>query len=135
MTFPQFFVANWFLFALLFIVLVAIVVYEMRNKDRTQALSNITASAFINDGATLIDLRPAAEYKKGHIAGAKNIPTDKLNDWATSYKHKDRAVVLYCQSGQVARNQIQALINHGFKDVYVLKDGISGWRADNLPLV
>lgn len=136
MTFSQFFAANWFLFTLLFIVLIAIFIYEMKNKGKSSSLlTNITAATFINNGAVLIDLRPVAEFRKGHIAGAKNIPVEKLADWAATYEHKTQSVVLYCQNGLTARTKVKTLEDNGFTDVYVLKEGVAGWVMENLPLV
>jgi rhodanese-related sulfurtransferase len=34
-----------------------------------------------------------------------------------------------------AQDPASALIKAGFEKVYVLKDGVSGWSGENLPLV
>lgn len=137
MPFSQFFAANWLLFVLLFIVLVAIIVYEMQNRGKGgRQLSNIAASAFINNGALLIDTRTAADYKAGHIAGAKHVAADKFADYAQNLKAgKDKTIIVYCQSGMSCRQQANLLSAQGFSNVYQLKSGIDGWKAENLPLV
>lgn len=137
MSFSQFFAANWLLFLLLFIVLAAIAFYEFNNRGKSgQQLSNIAASAFINNGALLLDTRTAAEYKAGHIAGAKHVGADKFADYAQSLNlAKDKPIIVYCQSGLSSRQQANFLTAQGFSNVYQLKSGIDGWKAENLPLV
>jgi len=34
-----------------------------------------------------------------------------------------------------AQEPASALVNAGFTQVYVLKDGVAGWSGENLPLV
>lgn len=137
MSFSQFFAANWVLFLLLGIVLAAIVVYEYTHRGHGGTeLSNITASAFINNGALLLDTRPAAEFKKGHIAGAKNVPAERFAEYAASLKvAKDKTIVLYCKNGSTVKTQAKLLSDNGFEDVYTLKTGLEGWVGEHLPLV
>ncbi len=135
MSFSQFFAANWLLFVLLFIVLIAIAVYEFKNMGKSGvAASNIMASTLINNGAVLIDTRPVADFKKGHIAGAKNVPSSKFADYADNLS-ADNSVLIYCKDGMSAKKEARVLIEKGFKNVYTLQTGIEGWTAENLPLV
>lgn len=137
MSFAQFFAANWFLFILLFIVLAAIGFYETKHRGKGgQQLSNIAASSLINNGALLIDTRGAAEFKAGHIAGAKHVSGDKIAEYAQQLQAaKDKPIILYCRNGLSSRNHAAALKAQGFSQVYQLKSGLEGWVAENLPLV
>ena len=38
----------------------------------------------LQEGATLVDVREAAEYREGHVPGAINIPMGQLAAWASS---------------------------------------------------
>lgn len=136
-SFSQFFVANWVLFLLLGIVLAAIIVYEYTHRGHGGTeLSNITASSFINNGALLLDTRPVAEFKKGHIAGAKNVPAERFADYAATLNlPKDKTIVLYCKSGVTVKTQAKILSDKGFEDVYTIKSGLDGWVSEHLPLV
>lgn len=139
MSFAQFFQDNLVLFALLAVVILAIIVYEWKN--RGQGGSQVSAhgvSRLVNDGALLIDTRSAADYKKGHIAGAKNHPAEHFAEQAEKLKSRyktDKTVVLYCQNGLGANTQAKILRDAGFSDVYVLQGGLDSWMQDNLPLV
>ena len=48
------------------------------------------------DQATLIDVRPRAEYDAGHIPGAIPIPPDHLDELLPSLP-ADREIVAYCR--------------------------------------
>ncbi len=128
---------NWILVALLAVVLVAIVIYEIRNRGGSgELISNITASQLINNGAILVDTRAHGEFKKGHIAGALSIPTEKFSEFLNKHeKKRDKTFVLYCDTGGHAKTQAQQMRNRGFLHISVLKAGIAGWRQDNLPTV
>ena len=128
---------NWILVALLAVVLVAIVIYEIRNHGGSgERISNITASQLINNGAILIDTRAHSDFKKGHIAGALSVPTEKFSEFLDKHeKKKEKRFVLYCNTGGHAKVQAQQMRNRGFLHISVLKAGIEGWRQDNLPTV
>lgn len=137
MSFSQFFAANWLLFVLLFIVLAAIGFYEFTNRGKSGSqLSNIAASHLINQGALLIDTRSAAEFKSGHIAGAKHVSAEKFAEYADALTlAKDKPIIVYCCSGINSRQHANLLTAKGFTQVYQLKSGIEGWQAENLPVV
>ena len=44
----------------------------------------------------LVDVRPAAEYAAGHIAGAISIPHDKLEEHLGELP-RDKEIVAYCR--------------------------------------
>jgi 3-mercaptopyruvate sulfurtransferase SseA len=46
--------------------------------------------------AVVIDVRDAASYERGHIAGALNVPLDTVGQRADELKKKGRAIVAYC---------------------------------------
>ncbi|GAB4268534.1 MAG: hypothetical protein Kow0029_03990 [Candidatus Rifleibacteriota bacterium] len=72
-----------------------------------------------------VDLRTAAEYNEWHIPGARNFPLDTLVKSLKRYKDYDR-IVLY-SNGVVHPAQFYVLLRlQGFKNVYVLADGLKG---------
>ena len=89
-----------------------------------------------HDDALIIDLRTVADYKGGHIKGAKNSP---LNDFAkdveTYSNDKDKQVLVYCNSGNTATRAIKLLKNAGFEKINNLDGGIAAWKEANMPLV
>lgn len=49
-------------------------------------------------------------------------------------KHKNRPVILVSANGMELVKPAESLLKAGFERVFVLKDGLSGWTGDNLPL-
>ena len=94
-------------------------------------------TALINrDNALVVDLRPAADFDKGHIAGAKNVQLsqfDPENKQLTAAKALP--VVLVCKVGETANNVAKRLLKAGFSQVNVLEGGVQAWQAADLPLV
>lgn len=84
-----------------------------------QALETLMQSG---EKYVLIDSRAAAQYEKGHVETAENIPHAKLRD-AVQKMDKDVVTVAYCNKG-VTGNAVQnILINNGFEKVYNLSGG------------
>ena len=73
----------------------------------------------------LIDVRTPAEFKGGHIKGAKNIDffSGKFNVEFNKL-NKDKAVYVYCRSGSRSRQTAKKLEAMGFTEIYDLKGGI-----------
>lgn len=87
--------------------------------------------------AIIVDTRPSDTFKRGHITTAYNLlPTDiKNGSIKTIEKFKPQPVVVVCENGISAVAAAEHLVNAGFTEVYCLKDGITGWNSENLPLV
>ncbi|MDP3859570.1 MAG: rhodanese-like domain-containing protein [Stagnimonas sp.] len=94
------------------------------------------AVRLINDrDARLVDVRPAADFKKGHLLGAVNIPHDKLKARLTELeKDKSRPVILYCALGGTARESALLLKKAGFAEAYPLAGGLNAWISASLPV-
>lgn len=80
---------------------------------------------------TLIDLRTADEYHRGHIAGAVNIPLDSLVARLSEISH-ERPVIVYCRSGSRSSVGVSILSNAGYTEVYDLGSYMS-WVAQGYP--
>ena len=76
-------------------------------------------------GATLVDVRTPAEYARGHIDGARNIP---LQEIAARSKElpKGKPVVVYCASGMRSAAAASSLRRAGFAKVVNLGP-MSAW--------
>ncbi|MFN4294498.1 MAG: rhodanese-like domain-containing protein [Thermoflexales bacterium] len=81
---------------------------------------------------TLIDVRTPEEFKSGHIPGAINIDVQVLARRLDDIP-RDRAVVLYCRSGNRSSYAAQMLQRAGYAEVYDL-GGIGDWRAAGYPI-
>ncbi len=83
---------------------------------------------------TLLDVRPALEYRQGHIAGARSIPVDELVRRLAELP-RDREIVAYCRGPYCVYSDEAAelLHRHGFQ-VRRLNEGFPEWRAAGLPV-
>ena len=77
----------------------------------------------------LVDVRHPKEYKKGHIAGAINIPYNKIEKYARKWD-KDARIVFYCiHSSWRAPYAANVLADRGFKNSFILEGGIAAWKG------
>lgn len=102
-----------------------------------KALSTHELTAKMNsESALVLDVRDAAEFSKGHIVDAINIPLAKLDSRISEIeKYKKRPIVVVCQLGQHSGQAVQKLQQLEFEAVYRLSGGVSAWRGESLPLV
>jgi rhodanese-related sulfurtransferase len=66
--------------------------------------------------AVVIDVRPTLEYAAGHIAGARSIPIDQLDD-AIDALPRSREIIAYCRGPYCvyADDAVRLLRDKGFK--------------------
>lgn len=130
-------VSHPFLVAGLVAMIVAVAVYELRN--RTQGgggVSPADAVRLMNKGAMVIDLRDGDAYRAGHIVNARNVAAEQLtSDRAVMKKQKNKVFILVCDTGAASSRAASVLRKAGFENAFSLKGGVSGWRDENLPLV
>lgn len=93
-------------------------------------------TALVNrDNALVVDLRPSADFEKGHIPGSRNVQMAQF-DPENKALASARAlpVVAVCKTGVTAVDAARRLRKAGFEKVYVLEGGIEAWRQADLPL-
>lgn len=83
---------------------------------------------------TVLDVRPAEEYRAGHIAGAVSLPLKELEKKLKSLP-KEREVVAYCRGPYCvfAPEAVMTLRRHGYT-ARAMDDGVAEWRAHGLPV-
>lgn len=99
-------------------------------------MSPLEAVRLINDRSPLIvDLRPAADFKKGHLLNAVSLPLAKLGERAGELaKDKSQPLLVYCALGGSSVEAAKTLRKAGYAEVYPLRGGVNGWMSANLPL-
>ncbi len=82
----------------------------------------------------IIDVRPAEEFRAGHIPGALSVPLDRL-DQALTKLQKRKEVVAYCRGPYcvLAPQAIERLRAKGYK-ARRLEGGMPEWRLAGLPV-
>jgi rhodanese-related sulfurtransferase len=105
-------------------------------QPRGKRASALQVTQLINRGkTTIVDVRTADEFAKGHLRDAKNIPLADLSARIGELeKSKARSVVVVCQSGARADKAVRQLAAAGYEDVVSLDGGLSAWQAAGLPL-
>lgn len=54
---------------------------------------------FLENGATILDVRTQREWDKGHIEGSKHIPLQDLHKHVDALKSLNKPLVVCCESG------------------------------------
>ena len=81
-----------------------------------------------NDGAVLLDVRTAEEYRDGHIDGSVNIPLDRISSVENTVKDKSTPLYVYCLSGGRSGQAVSYLKQMGYTNAKSI-GGISSYRG------
>jgi len=74
----------------------------------------------------VVDVRTQTEYNLGHYKNAINFPIGSMNtknikEFEIKNKiNKNDGILVYCNTGQRARNAAEKLKNYGFKNLYYI---------------
>lgn len=136
----QQFFANHTIMVFAWVALFVAVIFSFyKNATRKYTIvDNAQATQLINkEDAVVIDLRSDEEFRAGHIIDSIHVLPSELKAGKTHQidKYKDRPVILVDINGFTSGGVADAIAKQGFSKLYVLKEGITGWRAASLPTV
>jgi len=96
---------------------------EIRRKD--------VKTLIAQDRAQVVEVLPAAEYRKEHLPKAVNIPLEHLTPENTKSLRKDQAVIVYCANYRcdLSARAAWRLESMGFQEVYRYTLGKEDWIA------
>ena len=99
--------------------------------DRDEVRRRLAAGA-----AVLIEVMPEEEFRRGHIAGAVNIPLERIGATCRQRYQPDQQLILYCADQACAASGLAArkLAFFGFHDVLEYSAGKQDWRDAGLPM-
>ncbi len=80
----------------------------------------------------IVDVRRAAEWQTGHVAGAHHKPLDRLASEQADLD-KSKPVAVYCKGGYRSAIAASLLQRVGFKQVMNVTGGFDAWTACHLP--
>jgi rhodanese-related sulfurtransferase len=124
---------------MIFVGLTLAIVYTefSRLTSGFKAVDPAGLTSLINrDDALLVDVSAAADFEKGHIAGAKNVQMSQFDaDNKVLAKVRELPVAVVCRTGTVSADAARKLVKAGFKQVHWLDGGIAAWVQAQLPLV
>jgi hydroxyacylglutathione hydrolase len=109
---------------------------SVRGAAPLPAMQPAAAAALAADGATIIDLRDAAEFGAGHPAGALNIGFgSKVGYWAGWVVSPDEPILLLCDTPAHAAEAATQLLRVGLDRVEgTIAGGYHGWLRAGLPV-
>jgi rhodanese-related sulfurtransferase/DNA-binding transcriptional ArsR family regulator len=83
----------------------------------------------------IIDVRPPEEFATAHVAGARSVPMERLDELAATLP-RDREVVAYCRGPTcvLADEAVLRLRAAGLR-AHRMSGGMPDWRAAGLPVV
>jgi len=135
MTFSAFFMANWPLFGLLIILIIATIVFEALFSQNRFALPVNRAIEVMNRKKSLIlDLRDKEAFDQGHIAKAQYSDcTEIIKNPQRLKKYKAAPIVVICERGLTSQKIATFLQKQGFIQAHSLAGGMQAWHKAKLP--
>jgi rhodanese-related sulfurtransferase len=106
----------------------------LRDRQTLEPVSREALRARLTDGSAIVlDVRPALEYRQGHLPGARSIPLDEL-EARLGELDPDREIVAYCRGPYCvfADEAVTLLRAHGRRAVRYA-EGYPDWAAAGLP--
>ncbi len=99
------------------------------------SVSTLQATMLINQqDALIVDLREDAEFAKGHIINARNLPLAKIDERVREIERwKEKPVIVHDATGTRAGSALALLKKHGFNNVVQLSGGFAAWQQAGLP--
>ena len=120
-----------------FLLILFLLLNGCSNSDQ-QSVEFISISEFINlsDDFQLIDVRTKSEYESGFIESALNIDffSDTFESDVLSV-NKNSKIILYCRTNNRSTKTANLLKKNGFKDINVIKGGITDWVKNGNDIV
>jgi ArsR family transcriptional regulator len=108
----------------------------LKGRDALEPVPAADLLERVRDGlVTVLDVRPPEEFAQGHLAGALNVPLDRLQERLRDLP-PDREVVAYCRGPWcvLSFEAVARLREAGF-EARRLQDGLPEWRRAGLPVV
>lgn len=100
------------------------------------------AADLFRKGAPFFDARRTADYRAGHIAGARSFPVweegidDKVKGYFSEGPDQSAPIVVYCSGGACEDSHMlaQKFYLAGFDNALVYRDGFPDWVKRGLPV-
>ena len=114
-----------------------VLILACQQTGTSEAITNEELMELLKDpDVQLIDVRTPSEWSGGIIPNARKInyrDSDFLQQMEQSLD-KDKPLVVYCAAGGRSAKAAKKLSDSGFKKIYDLEVGFSGWKAAGMPI-
>jgi rhodanese-related sulfurtransferase len=129
------FAMNHWVLVLAFTLVAGLLIFNLSQGNKHNLEPTAATDLINHKEAVVVDVRPAADYNKGHIINAINIPSNGFaSQMGILSKHKNKPIIVSCRSGAQSSSACQQLKKAGYEEVYNLKGGILAWQSANLPI-
>ncbi len=93
-----------------------------------------TTKGKVAEGALIVDVRRKSEVEDVtfDVPNYINIPLQELEERMNEIP-KDKEVVFVCRSGERSLRATYYMMNHGYENVYNMRDGIIKWASKGFP--
>lgn len=129
---------GWIVLGIVLVAAVGTAIFLQANKPAATGLAaNISieqAAQLRDEGAFILDVREPDEWVNFHIPGSTLIPLGELPDRLSEIPSGQKIVVV-CNSGNRSKPGRDILLDAGFPEVTSMDGGVSGWKAQGLPIV
>ena len=97
----------------------------------------LRSGTYCADRVTIIDIRSEADFEDGHIEGAVNLAPGAVRATLMVWTQRYNEISIVCYTGQTASWLTSLLQLAGYKNVYSMTCGMSGWAelSTNGPLI
>ncbi|MDH5432538.1 MAG: rhodanese-like domain-containing protein [Gammaproteobacteria bacterium] len=121
-------------------IIVAILLLNAQIRHLSHGPQSVTSQMLTNlvnrENAVVIDIRGQADFNKGHIHGAINVPLSQIKNGTKDLeKHFDKPIIMVCNNGIQVNGGCEILRKSGAEKLYKLVGGMSSWTGENLPVV
>ena len=101
-------------------------------ESTTEKVENVCPAKFkeLHESFNVLDVRTAAEYEKGHLSNAVNIPLAELESKLAELDNNETYYV-HCKSGYRSVIACSVLKKNGIKNVINIKKGYDALMSDN----
>lgn len=123
-----------YFFTLLFLVSFTVLAQAQKV---VQVTSNEVSTMLAKDKTWIVlDVRTPDEFKEGHIKNALNIDINSDDAYQKIDKlNKNNKYIVHCRTHHRSDKAVAYMNTHGFKTIYQMMDGFSGWSTSNKPVV
>lgn len=107
--------------------------YLLERKSMEAVTLNELLARLREPGLVILDVRPTLEYAQGHIAGARSIPIDELQQRLHELP-EDQEIVAYCRGTYCvfADEAVELLAARGYQ-ARRMQQGYPDWKLADLP--
>jgi rhodanese-related sulfurtransferase len=118
-----------------FVLFTAFIQLNAQNKTEVNS-KQVSELIQKNKKWIILDVRTPEEFKAGHLKGAINIDIKRSDAFGLIDKLDHNATyVVHCRTHHRSQIAVDHMLGSGFKRIYQMMDGYTGWEQNKLPVV